>query len=181
MLLWPKPELDSDSDAVHLARAAQIVRRNIFGEAKTFTGFPAGCQKSSVPSLLLALVNMILEGPSIKDQSKDTTHAAALSIAQLLKFNSAKHRREQDTITLRHRIAQETPVPTYIGLMLHVQTRKRELVVRLFHLGLSVSYDRILRLTAQMGSNICEQFSREQVVCPPSCMAMCLQLLLLIT
>ncbi len=63
-------ELDSYSDAVHLARAAQIVRRNIFGEAKTFTGFPAGCQKSSVPSLLLALVNMILEGPSIRDQSK---------------------------------------------------------------------------------------------------------------
>ncbi len=70
---------------------------------------------------------------------------------------------------MRHRIriAQETPVPTYIGLMLHAQTRKRELVDRLFHLDLSVSYDCILRLTAQMRSNICEQFSREQVVCPP--------------
>lgn len=55
----------------------------------------------------------------------------------------------------------------YIGLMLHAQTRKRELVDRLSHLGLSISYDRILRLTAQMGSSVCEQFNREQVVCPP--------------
>lgn len=84
-------EFDSDNDAVHLARTAQIVRRNIFGEAKSFTGFPSGCQKSSVPSLLLSLVNMILEGPSIRDQSEDTT-PAALSISQLLKFNSIKHR-----------------------------------------------------------------------------------------
>lgn len=33
-------ELDSDSNAVHLARAAHIVRRHMFGEAKPFTGFP---------------------------------------------------------------------------------------------------------------------------------------------
>ncbi len=112
MLLWPKP-VNSTVDAVHLAHAAQIMRRNIFGEAKTFTGFPAGCQKSSVPSLLLALVNMTLEGPSIKNQSEDPTHAAALSIAQLLKFISAKHRREQDTNTLRHRIAQDTSPHIY--------------------------------------------------------------------
>ncbi len=165
MLLWPKPV---NSTVIVMQFTLHVQHRlcvEIYlGKLKPS---PAGCQKSSVPSLLLALVNMILEGPSIKDQSEDTTHAAALSIAQLLKFNSAKHRREQDTITLRHRIAQEIPVPTYIGLMLHAQTRKRELVDRLFHLGLSVSYDRILRLTAQMGSNICEQFSTEQVVCPP--------------
>ena len=65
-------ELDSDSDAVHLARAAQIVRRYMFGEAKPFTGYPEGCQEESVPPLLLALVSMILEGPSIKDQTEDT-------------------------------------------------------------------------------------------------------------
>ena len=160
-------ELDNDNDAVHLAHAAQIVRRNIFGEAKSFTGFPSGCQKSSVPSLLLALVNMILEGPSIKDQSEADTTPAALSIAQLLKFNSVKHRRAHGNVSVRHTIAQETPVPTYIGLMLHAQTRKRELVDRFSHLGLSISHDRILRLTAQMGSSVCEQFNRDQVVCSP--------------
>ena len=35
-------DLDSDKDAVHLARAAQIVRRHIFGETKpnSFTKSP---------------------------------------------------------------------------------------------------------------------------------------------
>jgi len=54
-------ELDSHSDAVHLARAAQIVRRHIFGEAKPLTGFPEGCQEEYVPPLLLAPVSMIVE------------------------------------------------------------------------------------------------------------------------
>lgn len=106
-------EFDDDNEAIHLARTAKIVRSHIFGEAKRFTGFPAGCQKESVPSLLLALVNMILEGPSIQDHSEATT-PAALSITQLLKFNSIKHKRKQATtqsVTVRHCIAQETPVP----------------------------------------------------------------------
>ena len=71
----------------------KIVRNHMFVEAKLpFTGFTEGCQKESVPPLLLALVNMILEGPTITDHYEDTT-PAALSIAQLLKFNSIKHRR----------------------------------------------------------------------------------------
>ena len=159
-------EFDSDNEAIHLARAAKIVRSHIFGKAKPFTGFPAGCQKESVPSLLLALVNMVLEGPSIQDHSEAAT-PAALSITQLLKFNSIKHKRTTQSVTVRHSIDQETPVPTYIGLMLHAHTRKRDLVDRLCHLGMSISYDRVLRLSAQMGNDVCEQFHRDHVVCPP--------------
>ena len=54
----------------------------------------------------------------------------------------------------------------YIGMMLHAHTRKRELVDRLSHLGLSISYDRVLSLSTQIGNTACEQFCREQVVCP---------------
>ena len=166
-LLWP--ELDSDSDAIHLARVAKIVRSQMLGRAEPFFGFPAGCQKESVPPLLLALVNMILEGPNIKDQCENT-NPAAVSIAQLLKFNSIKHRRLQDisqSVSVRHNAAQETPLPTYIGLMIHAHTRKKELVDRFYHLGMSISYDHVLSLSATMGSTVCKQFHREQVVCPP--------------
>ena len=69
-------ELDSDSDAVHLASAAHVVRRHMFGEAKPFTGFPGRCQEEFVPPLLLALVSMILEGPSINAQVENTNFAA---------------------------------------------------------------------------------------------------------
>ena len=92
------------------------------GNSRFLPVFPVGCQKESVPPLLFALVNMILEGPSIKDQIEATT-PAALSIAQLLKFNSIKHRHTQDTThSVRHTTTQETPVPTYVGLMLHAHT-----------------------------------------------------------
>ena len=162
-------ELDSDNKAIHLARAANIVRNHMFGKSKSFSGFPIGCQKESVSPLLLALVNMILEGPSIKEQSEDTT-PAALSIAQLLKFNSIKHRRTQDpshSVIVKYMTAQETPIPIYIGLMLHAHTRKKELVNTLNHLGISISYDRVLRISAEIGNRVCEQFHREQVVCSP--------------
>ena len=82
-------ELDRYLDGIHLARAAQIVRRHIFGDAKVFNGFHAGCQQDSVLPMLLALISMILEGPSIKHQRESTT-PATLTIAQFLKFNSLK-------------------------------------------------------------------------------------------
>ena len=52
-------------------------------------------------------------------------------------------------------------------MMLHAHTRKRELVDRLSHLGMSILYTRVLELSAQMGNSACKQFQREQVLCPP--------------
>jgi len=162
-------ELDTDNDAVHLARAAQIVTRHIIRDDKVFNGFPPECQQNSVPSALLALINMILEGPSIKHQS-ESTPPAALSISQLLKFNSLKHQRSDTGSTprpVRHATSQETPVPIYIRLMLHAHTRKRELVDKLAHMGISISYDRVLSFSTQLGNSACRLYHQEQVVCPP--------------
>ena len=72
---------------------------------------------------------MILEGPSIKSQSNQSPSSACLSIAQLLMYNSVKHtRQDAQQIHTRHCINQETPLPLYVGLMLHAHTRKKELV-----------------------------------------------------
>ena len=109
-------EFDGDNDAIILARATRIARNHMFGDTRPFTGVKEGCQKESVSSLLLALVNMILEGPTIIDHHYGTT-PAALSIAQLVKFNSVKHRRKEshpEAFSARHNVAQETPVPIYI-------------------------------------------------------------------
>ena len=119
--------------------------------------------------MLLGLVNMILEGPSIKDQSENTT-PAALTIAQLLKFNSVKHKRAaigSTPSTVRHATTQETPVPTYIGLILHARTPQRERVDRLAHMGISIAYDRVLSLSAQLENSACYLYYQEQMVCPP--------------
>ena len=62
-------EHDVDNDAVHLARAAKIVRRDMLKMKNKFSGsFESKCQVDSVPASLLALVTMVLNGPNIKLQ-----------------------------------------------------------------------------------------------------------------
>ena len=60
----------------------------------------------------------------------------------------------------------ETPLPIYIGLMLYGETRKKSLVNKLFDLGLSISYDRVMQLTNDIGNAVCSFYNEEKVVCP---------------
>ena len=56
---------DCDSEDICLARAAKIVKRDMFEMQAKFTGsIDQDCQVKSVPHSLLALVNMIHNGPS---------------------------------------------------------------------------------------------------------------------
>ena len=38
----------------------------------------------------------------------------------------------------------------------------------MFDLGLSVSYDRVLEISAAMGNRVCEQYHGDAVVCTPN-------------
>ncbi len=52
-------------------------------------------------------------------------------------------------------------------MLMHTKTHKRDLVDTLFHMGLSVSYDRVLNISVDLGNSICRVFQPEGVVCPP--------------
>jgi len=87
-------QIDWQRDALCLSRIAQIVRQDIFQFRPAFDGFfQANCQEQSVPSSLLALVSMILEGPSISNQTCKQQIPAALELAQLIVYNSVNHAR----------------------------------------------------------------------------------------
>ena len=131
---------DSDDDAMHLARAARVVRKEMFDWKFTFTG--SFGEHDSVPHSLLALVNMVMEGPNIKHQYRANTKAA-VSISQLLIF---KHARAAEASATYHALEQETPLPLYLAMKIHAVTRKRSRIDTLFHLGICVSYDRLLLL-----------------------------------
>ena len=93
---------DHEAEAIHLMRAAQTIRREMFENTYQFKGyFENSCQESSVPQTLLSLVSMILEGPDIQHQThKEISRVkVALSLAQPLKFNSIKRSRPSATIT----------------------------------------------------------------------------------
>ena len=114
---------------------------------------------------------MILGGPDITTQSSDMTEAqTSLSISQLILFNATKRRRDSGTTgaSYYHSRDREPPLPINLGLMTHAETRKRTLFDKLYNLGLSISYDRVLELSTDMGNSVCARFESEGVVCPLS-------------
>ena len=113
---------------------------------------------------------MIIDGSNIKVNSDNVTEPqAALTISQLLQFNSSFRRPSSVTVpTLRyHGTEREPPHMLYLGLLFHAKTRKRGLIDKLYNLGLCVSYDRILGISATMGNSVSAKFEDENVVCPP--------------
>jgi hypothetical protein len=165
-------EYDADDDAVHLARAANILRRDILRMKTVFSNsFDTDCQKKSVPASLLQMVGMVLDGPKINGVGSidnSPMNAAQLSISQLLMFNTNVRRREGVSGIVRHNKQRETPLPVYLGMMIHTKTRKRELVDTLFDLGLCISYNRVLDISTDLGNKVCHQYAVEKAVCPPN-------------
>ena len=83
-----------DSDIMHLAKTAQIVRKELLEKKQAFDGsFPPKALTESVPDSLLALMNMIVEGPNIKYQTGEERrgNSVALIISQLLLFNCKRN------------------------------------------------------------------------------------------
>ena len=89
-------------------------------------------------------------------------------LSQLLLFNAVKrHRNPQSaTTSTRHDPKREPPLPVYLGLLVHAETRKKSLVDKLYRLGLSISYDRAMQISADLGNSVCAQFEEDGVVCP---------------
>lgn len=163
-------DVDYDSEALHMAKAAKCVHRDVMKMKQSFNGsFKYGCQKESVPASLLALVEMLLEGPnklkngtSEEDQQLRT---ASLTIAQLVTFNMCKQESKAKT---RYRGRdRECPLPIYTALKIHGQTRKRTLVDTFHSLGMCISYDRVLDISTDLANSVTALFELEEAVCPP--------------
>lgn len=83
------------TDAMYLAKASDIVRREMFTEHPAFSGhFNRDYIVDSVPRCLVELVS-IEHGPDIKSQIENGLTKSDFAIAQLLYFNS--HRKETKT------------------------------------------------------------------------------------
>ena len=89
---------------------------------------------------------MILGHSTLENEVHGKTNKAAVAISQLICFNAVKKEKKSNNSTPqvpRHSKKYETAFPLYLGLMLHLKTRKKELVTDLASYGMSVSYDRV--------------------------------------
>ena len=158
-----------DSEASHLAKAAQYIRNDMFSKSYSFDGEFDKNQEDVVLSSLLALVRMLLSGANIKkqrDMSANDTRIAN-TVCQFIMFNSVKHSTTSSSGKGRHNRERETPLVIYLALKCHALTRSRSLVDTMFNLGICISYDRLLQLGADMANGVLARFEIENVVCPP--------------
>ena len=60
-----------------------------------------------------------------------------------------------------------TPFLLFLGMSVYAKTRKNVLAELLYDHGLSVSYDGVLEISAQLGDATVRRYQEEGVVCPP--------------
>ena len=160
---------DHEEDALILMKAARIVRTDILqSNGFHFNGsFPSNCQQESLPTTLKSLITMLLEGADMMEQDSAESQAC-LTVSQMLLFNCKKTKKRHSTTAakVRHSLEYEPPLPLYIGLNIHTQTRSKKLVMQLFNLGLSISYDRVMQLENQLATAVCQDMVEKGVVCP---------------
>ena len=132
----------------------------------TFDGtFHEGCIEQAIPSTLLQFVAMLGLEADIKSQLRFGASKTDLAIAQLLQYNCyAKYK--EGAATHRHSKDRETPFPVYLGMSIYAKTRKRTLVEMLNEHGISISYDRVLEISAQLEDTTVSKYVENGVVCP---------------
>jgi len=134
----------------------------IHSDMSALSNFSSKCQENSIPSSLKCLISLIHNSPNLKDQEKEESHAC-ISVEQLIVFNmptSTAGTKE------RHTLDREPPLPIYIGLNIHQQTTCKKLIMQLYCMGISISYDRVLDLEDRIAASVCEQCDEGGVVSP---------------
>ena len=150
---------DYEGDAILLAKAAKIVCKDVMGyNGFHFDGnFGHGYQQQSVQSSLITLVSMLLNGTDLKDQDV-TDSQANFTIAKLILFNFKK---STSSAKSRHSLGREPPLPLYVGMKIHTETRS---ITHLNDLGVTISYNRVLQLENQLATAVCKDFQNKGAV-----------------
>ena len=111
---------DFDSNFIQIHKTAKLIRNDMLHMSTQFSGsFPSDCQETAVPQSLLTLINTLLYGNEL---TSDAYSQPAISLSQLIMFDSIK-RSKENTKSLYHSYSRETPLPVYLGMMVHCQTR----------------------------------------------------------
>ena len=84
-----------------------------------------------------------------------------LTIPQLIFFNTKN--RPSRGVTERHVKNRHPPLPLFVGLNFHTETRSRKLVNALYNLGVSASYQCVIDLESSLATTVCTHFEDEGI------------------
>ena len=149
-----------NSEDLQLARVSKIIRFQIFQVEKAFefaNKFPPNCQTDCVPYSLIFLISIGLYGPNLKNDVRYNDSQSCLKISQYIIFISKTTQCSSKNSSTRHSTTREPPLPLYIGLKVHSFIRGKKLIYKVHHLGISISYDRVIQIEKDAAYSLCMQ------------------------
>ena len=158
-------ERNFQEESFLLAKVAKTYRADLFNNGITFSrSFIEGCQ-DALPVVHQLISMILLYGQNMSGAVSHTQPTKTLS--QLI-IHSAKKREIIPDVpaNFRQSSKREPPVPLYIGLNIHKAARDKKMIKNFEQLGISISYDRILQLESLLTRSLCEQFKKDNIVCP---------------
>ena len=81
-------------------------------------------------------------------------------------FNTVKYASSSDNTVIRHSKDRKTPFPLYHGIKLHGDARLKHQIDNAHHLGLFVSYDRVMDVKVLVAHAVCKRHAEDGVVLP---------------
>lgn len=161
-----------DDEMKTLFDAAALIRKSIRKCKKwLFTGSLDNITDEHVPMELFSFFRWVIQGPfdllSLEKKSSEV-HKRAMSLTQstvamCLSDRQVKHKKSETT-----RMTAEMPQQLAIGLAVHQAVRSKELISLLHGFGMSVDYNRVLRVESQIESNVLQRMEQnDSVYLPP--------------
>ena len=136
----------------HIYRITQTIRKEMFNSRGVFDGdVSIKRQQESVPSLLIQLLSVILEGEKADIDSSPGLEKIVTNGAQIIRYHAVKKRRAVKTF----RASCAPPLLIATGLRAYSDNKSKKLVDDLASEGLSISYKRVKSIRKAITQQIC--------------------------
>ena len=141
------------------------IRENIFKRKNLFNGnLNSKNQDRSLSPFLLVLLSMLING---EVNIKEKCSQAVLTLSGMVKYNTQKLKKSTHALNHRHhKRERETPVSMYVRLKLYLTGRSKTIIDHLFHLGISISYDRVLSITKSLYGVLHRNYVQQNIFLP---------------
>ena len=140
-----------------------------------FTGSLQNVTDKNLPMELYSFFRWVIQGPnnSLSAEKKpDEVHKRAMSLPQSTVSMCLTERQIKYKKSKTVRLAAEMPQPLTVGLAVHQAVRSKELICMLHGFGISVDYNRILRVEAQIESRVLKRMAQNDGLYLPPDMVM---------
>ncbi|XP_032226529.2 uncharacterized protein LOC116609840 [Nematostella vectensis] len=140
-----------------------ILRKSINkSEQGEFSGKLDDINESQMPNELCCFFRWIIQGPKdfTSDDKSSEVHKRALSLAQTTMSLTLTERQVRNTKSEVIHVARVMPQQLAIGIAVHQAIRSKDIINFLHGFGMSVEYNKILRVEAQIENNVLQRMQQ---------------------